>query len=85
MSNGFRRFVVLSLQYNKWPEVQNKLVHICFHEFQDANDIYGIDDVAVVKIRMVMVMTIKLMMMKMARLMIRIIMMKVDVDDDDDE
>ena len=79
MSNGFCRFVVLSLQYNKWPEVQNKLVHICFHEFQD--DIYDIDDVAVVKIRMMMVMTIKLMMMKMARLMIRMLMV---VDDDDD-
>ena len=77
--------VYLLFYHFKWPEVQNKLVHICFHEFQDANDIYGIDDVAVVKIRMVMVMTIKLMMMKMARLMIRIIMMKVDVVDDDDD
>ena len=82
MSNEFRLFVVLSLEYNKWPEVQNKLVHICFHEFQDANDIYNIDDVAVVNIRMIMVMTIKLMMMKMARLVIRMIMMKVDDDDD---
>ena len=81
MSNEFRRFVVLSLQYNRWPEVQNKLVHICFHEFQDANDIYDIDDM--VKIRMMMVMTIKLMMMKMARLMIRTAMMMVDDDDDD--
>ena len=58
MSNDFRWFVVLSLQYYKWPEVQNKLVHICFHEFQDANDIYNIDDVAVVMIGLMVMMTI---------------------------